>query len=51
LPAVLVPITPINDRSQRPETLTTTLPNGLRVASQETYGALCTFGIVVNAGR
>ncbi|CBJ31604.1 Mitochondrial Processing Peptidase alpha subunit [Ectocarpus siliculosus] len=35
---------------KRPETLTTTLPNGLRVASQETYGALCTFGIVVNAG-
>ncbi|CAM9416129.1 unnamed protein product, partial [Hapterophycus canaliculatus] len=32
------------------ETLTTTLPNGLRVVSQETYGALCTFGIVVNAG-
>eukprot|EP00904_Undaria_pinnatifida_P000971 jgi/Undpi1/10875/HiC_scaffold_3.g01401.m1 len=35
---------------KRPETLTTTLPNGLRVASQETYGALCTFGIIINAG-
>lgn len=36
---------------KRPETLTTVLPNGLRVASQETYGALCSCGIIIDAGR
>ncbi|CAM9867093.1 unnamed protein product [Phaeothamnion confervicola] len=35
---------------ERPGTLVTTLPNGLRVASQETYGQLCTFGVLVDAG-
>jgi len=44
----------INHHSQSirstPYTELTTLPNGLRVASQETYGQVCTFGIVANCG-
>ncbi|CAM9328061.1 unnamed protein product [Discosporangium mesarthrocarpum] len=34
----------------RPETQTTTLDNGFRVASQETYGQLCSFGLVADLG-
>jgi len=33
-----------------PVTHITTLSSGLRVASQETYGQLCTFGLLVDAG-
>lgn len=33
-----------------PETHLTTLPNGLRVVSQETYGQICTVGIVSDFG-
>lgn len=33
-----------------PHTLTTTLSNGIRVASQETYGQVCTIGLLVDVG-
>ncbi|CAM9138951.1 unnamed protein product [Chrysoparadoxa australica] len=33
-----------------PKTLISALPNGLRVASEETYGQLCTIGIIVDVG-
>ncbi|CAM9634334.1 unnamed protein product [Heterosigma akashiwo] len=33
-----------------PTTHITTLENGLRVASQETYGQLCTIGLIIDAG-
>eukprot|EP00611_Tribonema_gayanum_P027266 TRINITY_DN668_c0_g1_i1.p1 TRINITY_DN668_c0_g1~~TRINITY_DN668_c0_g1_i1.p1 ORF type:complete len:535 (-),score=102.85 TRINITY_DN668_c0_g1_i1:78-1682(-) len=43
------PLKPSNELP-RPETIVSTLSSGLRVASQETYGQLCTFGVLVNAG-
>ena len=33
-----------------PTTLVTTLDNGLRIASQETYGQLSTYGLLISAG-
>lgn len=33
-----------------PETLITTLNNGIRVVSQETYGQMCTMGVLTNVG-
>eukprot|EP00339_Tiarina_fusa_P026584 CAMPEP_0116997752 /NCGR_PEP_ID=MMETSP0472-20121206/1074_1 /TAXON_ID=693140 ORGANISM="Tiarina fusus, Strain LIS" /NCGR_SAMPLE_ID=MMETSP0472 /ASSEMBLY_ACC=CAM_ASM_000603 /LENGTH=591 /DNA_ID=CAMNT_0004696719 /DNA_START=136 /DNA_END=1911 /DNA_ORIENTATION=+ len=33
-----------------PETLITTLDNGVRVVSQETYGQMCTIGVLTNVG-
>ncbi len=36
--------------SQTPITKVTTLENGLRIASQETYGPLCTIGLVIECG-
>jgi processing peptidase subunit alpha len=33
-----------------PETIITTLDNGIRVVSQETYGQMCTFGVLTNVG-
>jgi mitochondrial-processing peptidase subunit alpha len=33
-----------------PETLITTLPNGIRVVSQETYSQMCTVGVLTNVG-
>ena len=35
---------------QAPETQVTTLPNGLRVVTQETYGQAATLGLFVDAG-
>lgn len=60
LPLSSVPITtdvpdfvPPNVPSEQltvPETLITTLPNGIRVVSQETYGQMCTMGVLTNVG-
>jgi hypothetical protein len=33
-----------------PETYITTLPNGIRVVSQETYSQMCTVGVLTNVG-
>lgn len=33
-----------------PQTIITTLDNGIRVVSQETYGQMCTFGCLTNVG-
>lgn len=38
------------DSLETPETQLTTLDNGLRIASQETYGQCTTFGIISNCG-
>lgn len=38
------------DQLAAPETLTTTLDNGVRVVSQETYGQVSTVGVVCNVG-
>lgn len=35
---------------EAPQTLITTLPNGVRVVSQETYGQMCTVGVLTNVG-
>lgn len=36
--------------NEEQQTLITTLPNGLRVASEQKFGTFCTVGILVNAG-
>lgn len=44
---------PPNVRSQElqvPETIITTLDNGMRVVSQETYSQMCTVGVLTNVG-
>jgi hypothetical protein len=33
-----------------PETMITTLDNGIRVVSQETYSQMCTVGVLTNVG-
>ena len=35
---------------EAPETLITTLDNGIRVVSQETYSQMCTIGVLTNVG-
>jgi mitochondrial-processing peptidase subunit alpha len=35
---------------EAPQTLISTLPNGVRVVSQETYGQMCTVGVLTNIG-
>jgi hypothetical protein len=35
---------------EAPETLITTLENGIRVVSQETYSQMCTVGVLTNVG-
>ena len=35
---------------EAPETLITTLDNGIRVVSQETYSQMCTIGVLTNIG-
>mmetsp|Transcript_14038 Transcript_14038/g.35321 ORF Transcript_14038/g.35321 Transcript_14038/m.35321 type:complete len:593 (-) Transcript_14038:182-1960(-) len=35
---------------EAPETLITTLDNGIRVVSQETYSQMCTLGVLTNVG-
>lgn len=45
-----IPSNAPHESLETPETLVTTLNNGLRIASQETYGQVCTFGIVANCG-
>ena len=35
---------------EAPETLITTLDNGIRVVSQETYSQMCTVGVLTNVG-
>jgi mitochondrial-processing peptidase subunit alpha len=47
------PFIPPNVSSQEleaPQTLISTLPNGVRVVSQETYGQMCTVGVLTNVG-
>lgn len=39
----------VNEQNQN-ETKVTTLPNGLRVASQQKFGQFCTLGVVVDSG-
>lgn len=38
------------DSLSTPFTQISTLPNGIRVASQETYSQVCTFGVISNCG-
>lgn len=48
-PAYIPPNLPFSAMSV-PETQVTTLPNGVRVASQETYGQVCTVGVLADCG-
>jgi mitochondrial-processing peptidase subunit alpha len=48
-PAHIPPNVPAHQLA-RPETLVTTLDNGVRVVSQETYGQVSTVGVVSNVG-
>ena len=48
-PAFLPPNIKVDD-SVAPETLLTTLDNGVRVVSQETYGQMSTLGVLTNTG-
>ena len=38
------------DSLSKPSTQISTLDNGIRIASQETYGQVCTFGLISNCG-
>lgn len=49
VPSFIPPNVPSKDLTV-PETLTTTLPNGIRVVSQETYSQMCTIGVLTNVG-
>ena len=48
-PSFIPPNLPFSSMSV-PETIVSTLPNGIRVASQETYGQVCTVGVLSNCG-
>jgi hypothetical protein len=48
-PSFIPPNLP-QDSLETPTTKISTLPNGLRIASRETYGQVCTFGIVSKCG-
>mmetsp|Transcript_37040 Transcript_37040/g.59981 ORF Transcript_37040/g.59981 Transcript_37040/m.59981 type:complete len:504 (+) Transcript_37040:31-1542(+) len=50
LPGVPTPDTSSYDSLPLPQTKVTTLPNGVRVASQDTYGHLTTLSVYVDAG-
>lgn len=48
-PSFIPPSLPFSSMAV-PETIVSTLPNGIRVASQETYGQVCTVGVLSNCG-
>jgi Insulinase (Peptidase family M16) len=45
-----IPPPTISCHQDIPTTMVSTLPNGIKVISQETYGHVCTVGILANAG-
>lgn len=49
VPSFIPPNVPMSALSV-PQTEISTLPNGVRVASQETYGQVCTVGVLANCG-
>mmetsp|Transcript_43597 Transcript_43597/g.105179 ORF Transcript_43597/g.105179 Transcript_43597/m.105179 type:complete len:583 (+) Transcript_43597:154-1902(+) len=49
VPDFIPPNVPSTELSA-PETLITKLDNGIRVVSQETYGQMCTIGVLTNVG-
>jgi processing peptidase subunit alpha len=49
VPSSIPPNVPA-DQLETPETMLTTLPNGVRVVSQETYGQVSTVGVVSDVG-
>jgi len=50
MPLLGIPRLKSGSELKKPETMISTLSNGLRIASEETYGQLCTVGILVNVG-
>jgi processing peptidase subunit alpha len=49
VPTFIPPNVP-SQELKAPQTIITTLDNGIRVVSQETYGQMCTIGVLTNVG-
>ena len=49
VPSFIPPNVP-SQELEAPQTFITTLDNGIRVVSQETYGQMCTVGVLTNVG-